>query len=79
MDIQPHDIKLVEYVTLLHENRDSVLVKTMIALFDEVIEKARRDNDDAVGEFVQLNQGIIRGMKQIKDYLSKGLPKRMVQ
>lgn len=72
MEIQSQDAKLVEYITLLRDNKDTGLVQAMLGLFDEIIAKSRRDNDEATGEFVIANQGKIAGMKQIKNYILQG-------
>ena len=49
-------------------------VQNMVSLIELVINERRHDNDTAEGNGLYRNQGEIRGLKDLGDYIVQGLP-----
>jgi len=67
--------KLGEYISVLHENRDTPLMSYVLATLEELVNRARVENDEADPTYLLHNQAKIRAWKQVIEYIEKGVPK----
>ena len=61
-------------ISELHGSVGAPAVQSILKLIDISIDEVRLMNDEATATEFVVNQGEIKGLKKLKEYIEKGLP-----